>query len=158
MELDHLHTFFVVAKELGFSKAAKRLRVQQPTVSKSVQNLEATLGVKLFERTKRSVRLTSDGNEIFKICQDKRVPCAPIYNIAEVMNHDQLKAMDFFVELDHQKAGTLKYAKGPCTFEKTNWEWQTAAPLLGQDNEKVYGGLLGFSQTEIAGMKKSGVI
>jgi DNA-binding transcriptional LysR family regulator len=69
MELDHLHTFFVVAKELGFSKAAKRLRVQQPTVSKTVQNLEATLGVKLFERTKRSVRLTSDGNEIFKICQ-----------------------------------------------------------------------------------------
>jgi len=70
MELDHLHTFFVVAKELGFSKAAKRLRVQQPTVSKAVQNLEATLGVKLFERTKRSVRLTSDGNEIFKICQN----------------------------------------------------------------------------------------
>src|SRR6185437_9820302 len=69
MELDHLHTFYVVAKELGFSKAAKQLRVQQPTVSKSIQNLESRLGVRLFERTKRSVRLTSDGSEIFKICQ-----------------------------------------------------------------------------------------
>lgn len=70
MELDHLHTFFVVAKELGFSKAAKRLRVQQPTVSKAIQNLESQLGVRLFERTKRSVRLTSDGDEIFRICQN----------------------------------------------------------------------------------------
>jgi crotonobetainyl-CoA:carnitine CoA-transferase CaiB-like acyl-CoA transferase len=96
--------------------------------------------------------------EIFEICQEKRVPCAPIYDIAEVLNHRQIKAMDFFVKLDHKEAGTFKYPKGPCTFEKTNWEWQTAAPLLGQDNEKVYYERLGFSKTELAGMKKSGVI
>ena len=96
--------------------------------------------------------------EIFKICQEKRVPCAPIYDIAEVLNHRQIKAMDFFIELEHSEAGTLKYPKGPCTFEKTNWEWQTAAPLLGQDNEKVYYERLGFSKTELAGMKKSGII
>jgi len=96
--------------------------------------------------------------EIFKICQDKRVPCAPIYNIAEVMNHRQLKAMDFFFELDHKEAGKLKYTKGPCTFEKTDWEWQTAAPELGQDNEKVYGGRLGFSPIELDSLEKSGVI
>ena len=96
--------------------------------------------------------------EIFKICQEKRVPCAPIYDIAEVLNHRQIKAMDFFVKLDHKEAGTFKYPKGPCTFEKTNWEWQTAAPLLGQDNEKVYYERLGFSKTELAGMKKSGII
>jgi crotonobetainyl-CoA:carnitine CoA-transferase CaiB-like acyl-CoA transferase len=96
--------------------------------------------------------------EIFKICQEKRVPCAPIYDIAEVLNHRQIKAMDFFVKLDHKEAGTFKYPKGPCTFEKTNWEWQTAAPLLGQDNEKVYYVRLGFTKTELAGMKKSGII
>jgi crotonobetainyl-CoA:carnitine CoA-transferase CaiB-like acyl-CoA transferase len=96
--------------------------------------------------------------EIFKICQDKRVPCAPIYDIAEVINHRQIKAMEFFVELDHKKAGKLKYTKGPCTFEKTDWEWQTAAPILGQDNGQVYCDRLGYSQKELAGMKKSGVI
>ena len=96
--------------------------------------------------------------EIFKICQDKRVPCAPIYDIAEVLNHRQIKAMDFFVELDHPAAGKRQYPKGPCTFEKTNWEWQTAAPLLGQDNEQVYCERLGYSKKELAGMKKSGVI
>jgi len=58
--------------------------------------------------------------EIMKLCQDKRVPCVPIYDIAEVVNHRQIKAMDFFVELDHPEAGKLKYAKGPCTFEKTD--------------------------------------
>ena len=96
--------------------------------------------------------------EIFKICQDKRVPCAPIYDISEVINHRQIKAMDFFIELDQKKAGKLKYTKGPCTFEKTDWEWQTAAPLLGQDNEQIYCERLGYSQKELAGMKKSGVI
>ena len=96
--------------------------------------------------------------EIMKLCQDKRVPCVPIYDIAEVVNHRQIKAMDFFVELDHPEAGKLKYAKGPCTFEKTDWQWQTSAPLLGQDNEKVYCEQLGYTQKELAGLKKSGVI
>ena len=76
----------------------------------------------------------------------------------EVINHRQIKAMEFFVELDHKKAGKLKYTKGPCTFEKTDWEWQTAAPQLGQDNGQVYCDRLGYSQKELAGMKKSGVI
>jgi len=66
--------------------------------------------------------------------------------------------MEFFVELDHKKAGKLKYSKGPCTFEKTDWEWQTAAPILGQDNEQVYCERLDILKKELAGMKKSGYI
>jgi crotonobetainyl-CoA:carnitine CoA-transferase CaiB-like acyl-CoA transferase len=92
-----------------------------------------------------------------KLCQDNRVPCVPIYDIAEVVNHRQIKAMDFFVELDHPAAGKLIYPKGPCTFAKTNWEWHKAAPLLGEDNENVYEGL-GYTKKELTAMKKSGVI
>lgn len=69
MELDHLYVFFTVARELSFSGAAKVLRVQQPAVSRTIQKLESSLEVRLFERNKRSVRLTADGAEIFSICK-----------------------------------------------------------------------------------------
>jgi crotonobetainyl-CoA:carnitine CoA-transferase CaiB-like acyl-CoA transferase len=96
--------------------------------------------------------------EICKLCQDKRVPCVPVYNIREVMNHPQVKALDFMVELDHPEAGMLKYPLGPCHFEKTNWEWNQTAPLLGADNKKIYGDRLGYSAKEMAALKKEGVI
>ena len=96
--------------------------------------------------------------EILKICQDKRVPCVPIYDISEVIIHPQIKGTDFFVELQHPKAGKLKYPKGPCTFEKTDWEWYQAAPRLGEHNEQIFCDRLGYSRTELAAMQKSGVV
>ena len=96
--------------------------------------------------------------EILKACQDNRVPCVPIYDIKEVMDNRQIKAMNFFVELDHPEAGKLQYPKGPCLFEKTDWQWNKSAPLLGENNAQVFGERLGYSQKEMAAMKKSGVI
>jgi len=40
--------------------------------------------------------------------------------------------MNYFVELDHPAAGKLKYAKGPCTFEKSDWEWQKSGAATGR--------------------------
>lgn len=62
MELRQLRCFQAVAEELNFSKAARRLRVAQPAVSRTVQELEGSLNVQLFKRTKRSVALTPAGS------------------------------------------------------------------------------------------------
>jgi len=62
MELRHLRYFQAVAEELSFSKAAQRLRIAQPALSRAVQEIERELGVNLIDRNRRSARLTPAGS------------------------------------------------------------------------------------------------
>lgn len=66
MNLLHLHYFYIVAREQGFTKASKVLRIQQPAISRMVKLLEEDLGMKLFEQIGRQIRLTPLGLEVFE--------------------------------------------------------------------------------------------
>lgn len=66
----HLSVFVAVARELSFTRAAERLLLAQSAVSTTVRELERHLGVELFDRSHRQIRLTGPGEELLARAAD----------------------------------------------------------------------------------------
>lgn len=64
MDVKHIRAFLIVAEELHFGRAAERLHMTQPPVSRLIRNLEQDMSAQLFERSTRTVRLTAAGEAL----------------------------------------------------------------------------------------------
>jgi len=76
MELRHLRYFIAVAEALSFTKAASKLRLAQPSLTRQVRNLEAELGVQLFTRANNRVTLTEAGHRFLFDAKKLLAQCA----------------------------------------------------------------------------------
>src|SRR6187431_1908847 len=69
MDLRHVRTFVTVAEVGTVSRAAERLHVAQPALSRQIANLEDEFGLKLFDRVGRRLLLTSAGEQLLNDCR-----------------------------------------------------------------------------------------
>lgn len=70
MEVRHAQAFIAVAEELNFGRAAKRLYMAQPPLTRLIRNLEAELGVALFDRNTHRVTLTQHGEVLLESARE----------------------------------------------------------------------------------------
>lgn len=87
MDFNELRCFVAVAEELNFRKAAERLNLTQPPLTRTIMKLEQRLGIKLLTRTTRKVTLTSAGAELLRAARPllehaDGVACAIRHHIA----------------------------------------------------------------------------
>ena len=82
MELRHLRYFVAVAEEFSFTKAAARLRLAQPSLTRQIKNLERELGVQLFTRGQRRIALTEQGR--FFLDRSQRLLAQASHDVQEV--------------------------------------------------------------------------
>src|ERR1700730_2639416 len=76
MELRHLRYFVAVAEALSFTKAAERMHLAQPSLTRQIKDLEAEIGVRLFDRTGKRISLTQEGESFLLDARRLVAECA----------------------------------------------------------------------------------
>jgi crotonobetainyl-CoA:carnitine CoA-transferase CaiB-like acyl-CoA transferase len=102
--------------------------------------------------------LQHDPFEVTEILQAAGVAAYPTMMNRELTESEHLKGRGFWVEREHLEVGVRKHAGIPWRMSETPCEVWRAAPAMGQDNEYVFGDLLGMSSAEIADLTERGVI
>ena len=103
MDLRHFRTFVTVAEQGTVSKASYLLRVAQPALSRQIKDLEDDLGIRLFDRIRRRLALTAEGELLLADCR------AVLGAAGSLADHAQ--------QLRRGDAGTLKLAATPQTID-----------------------------------------
>ena len=96
--------------------------------------------------------------ELYQGAIERGIMLYPVSSTKEILNDVQLKARDFWAEVCHDELGeTLCYPGSPFVLSGRRPSIHRA-PLIGEHNEDIYCGELGFSGEELAILKQGGVI
>jgi crotonobetainyl-CoA:carnitine CoA-transferase CaiB-like acyl-CoA transferase len=95
--------------------------------------------------------------ELFYEGQRRGIATLPVNSVADLLADKQLAARDFWIELDHPVVGKLKYPRGSMYGEDIAPP-RKAAPLLGQDNRRIYCDELGYTADELDVLRTAGII
>ncbi len=96
--------------------------------------------------------------ELFEIFLKSKIASAPVNSPEDLLKYTQLKAREYFVEVDHPATGKVTYPGAPFKMSETSWKIRQPAPLLGQHNEEIYCRLLGYTREELMKLREGGII
>jgi DNA-binding transcriptional LysR family regulator len=93
MEFRHLQYFIAVAEELHFTRATERLHIERSLLSRAIKKMENELGVRLFDRNIRSIRLTRAGQVFLEKVPHVFVP------VTQPLNSVRARSAGYFEQL-----------------------------------------------------------
>ncbi len=96
--------------------------------------------------------------EAMALLQERGVAAGVVQDASDLAQDPQLKQRGFFIELDHPELGKTISDAVPIKLSDTPARYTRAAPVLGQDNDYIYGELLGMSEDELAELRQQGII
>ena len=80
-----------------------------------------------------------DKDEILQLCLENRIPCAPVLTMDEVLQSPQLLSRRWFREIDHPRAGSLRYPGPAVRLHGSPLKARLPAPMLGEHNAEILG-------------------
>lgn len=95
--------------------------------------------------------------ELFMAGQERSLAFGYLATLDEALDSSQHRERGFFEQIDHPAVGQHKYCAAPFRMSRTPWQ-ADRAPLLGEHNDEILGGLLGISRQEIAILREKGVL
>jgi len=98
------------------------------------------------------------GEDLLKKLDEEDVPAAPVNTLDRILSAPQILSRNMVVEIDHPKARKFKSVGNPVKVSLFPEEKFEPPPLLGQHNELVYCGMLGFSSADLQTWKREGII
>ena len=101
---------------------------------------------------------TKTKDELQTLLDECGVPMSPIYSIEDIFNDPQYKARENIVEVKHPRLGKVKIPGVVPKFSETPGSIRDIAPDLGDHNDEILHGLLGYSEEEIAELKAQNII
>ena len=117
VNFNQLRSFYAVAQEMSFTKAAKRLHIGQPTLTVQVRALEERYGVELFLRSARGLQLSTTGDALF--------------TIAQKIFHYEEQAVELLRSVNGEVAGQLRVGTvGPSFVMKLVSQFRQSFPLV----------------------------
>ena len=100
---------------------------------------------------------TGTQKEWLKKLQSVRIPCAPVNNLQQAVNDEQVLSRNMIVEVSHPNGGSTRMPGNPIKLSDTHEDTFSPPPTLGQHNDEVFS-TLGLSPKDIEAMQKDGVI
>lgn len=103
--------------------------------------------------------MTKSKAELITLAVEKGILLVPAWTTKEVTESPQLEAREYWVKVEHPEVGdVLTYPGAPVRLSECPWRVYRRAPLVGEHNDEVYVGELGFSLRELALLKSRGIV
>jgi formyl-CoA transferase/CoA:oxalate CoA-transferase len=160
-------TFRTKSRDLALAIAGEKLWKKFCPVMGCPELLEDARYVNTVERSKhreslitklQAVFLTRTYEEWEKLLLENDIPVGAINNIAQAVEHPQVKARKSLREVEHPSVGKVRVVGSPVRLSKTPAKTPTSSPIHGQHTREVLQDVLGLSTSEVDRLAASGVV